>query len=366
MIRTRKTSSRTFGDPPSGGKSPWSNTVFVSSGLTTPSPEEIRIAPNSSATRPRYLWKRPATRRSWPRGGVLLSFSGAMRQVLLRGVRSPLAAAERVVDRAEGVLVELDARGGRVLRHLLGPARADDRGGDFRPPQHPCERELPHRQAEPVRDRPQPLDPLEHVVAEEAVHEPAHRLGGRSASLRRRLARLVLAREDALRERRPDDLRDPVLRAEREDLALGLPPEHRVLRLARDELLRRRREVERRPDLLRLPFGEAEVARLALPHHLGEGVHRLLERRLLVVAVALVEVDVVGAQPCERRVDLLEDLLAREAAVARRHGEVELRREHVRVARAAREHLAEELLRLAAAVDVRRVDEVDALVEGPG
>ena len=35
-------------------------------------------------------------------------------------------------------------------------------------------------------------------------------------SLGRRLARLVLARQDALRERRPDDLGDPVLAAERE------------------------------------------------------------------------------------------------------------------------------------------------------
>ena len=53
----------------------------------------------------------------------------------------------------------------------------------------------------------------------------------------------------------------------------------------------------------------------------------------VVVAVALVEVDVVGLQPLQRAVDLLEDLLAREPAVARPHREVDLRRQHVRVAR---------------------------------
>ena len=57
-------------------------------------------------------------------------------------------------------------------------------------------------------------------------------------------------------------------------------------------------------------------------------------------------------------------LLPREALVARVvHREVDLRREHVRVARPAGEHLAEELLRRAARVDVRGVDEVDAGVE---
>ena len=83
-------------------------------------------------------------------------------------------------------------------------------------------------------------------------------------------------------------------------------------------------------------------------HDLGQRLHRLLERRVPVVAVALVEVDVVGAQPRERRVDLLQHLLAREAAVGVRHRAEELRREDVGVARAVGERLAEELLRLAA------------------
>ena len=107
-------------------------------------------------------------------------------------------------------------------------------------------------------------------------------------------------------------------------------------------------QLERLLDLVGRPLAEAEVARLALPHDLGERLHRLLERRVPVVAVALVEVDVVRAQPRERDVDLLEDLLAREALVGVGHRAEELRREDVRVARSAVEHLAEELLRAAA------------------
>ena len=71
-----------------------------------------------------------------------------------------------------------------------------------------------------------------------AAREPARRRG----------AGEVLAGEEALRERRPDDLPDPLARAEREHLRLRLAPEHRVLRLARDEP--RARQRERRADLL--------------------------------------------------------------------------------------------------------------------
>ena len=100
------------------------------------------------------------------------------------------------------------------------------------------------------------------------------------------------------------------------------------------------------------------------PDDLAERLHRLLERRRLVVAVALVEIDVVGLQAEQRGIDLLQDLRPRQPTVAVAHREVELRGEHVRVARPGAEHLAEELLRRAATVDVRGVDEVDPELEG--
>ena len=95
----------------------------------------------------------------------------------------------------------------------------------------------------------------------------------------------------------------------------------------------------------------------------AQRLERLVERDVAVVAVALVEVDVVGAQPRERAVDLPEDLLAREPSVSVGHLAEHLRREHVRIARPRLKHLAEELLRTAAGIDVRRVDEVDSGVE---
>jgi hypothetical protein len=80
-------------------------------------------------------------------------------------------------------------------------------------------------------------------------------------------------------------------------------------------------------DLLGPPLGDPDVQRLAGADHVGERLHRLLERRLVVVAVGLVEVDVVQAQAPQRRVDALADVLARQADVvgAVAHGAVDLR-----------------------------------------
>ena len=61
-------------------------------------------------------------------------------------------------------------------------------------------------------------------------------------------------------------------------------------------------------DLLDGPFAEADVAGLAGPDDLAERRDRLLQRRLGVEAVTLVEVDVVGLQTGERGIDLLVDL----------------------------------------------------------
>ena len=69
-------------------------------------------------------------------------------------------------------------------------------------------------------------------------------------------------------------------------------------------------------------------------------------------------------QSLQRRVDLLQDLGPRKTPILVTHREVELRREHVRVARAASQHIAEELFGGATPVDVRRIDEVEPEGEG--
>jgi hypothetical protein len=81
--------------------------------------------------------------------------------------------------------------------------------------------------------------------------------------------------------------------------------------------------------------------------------------------VDLVEVDPVGPEPAQRVLDLADDPATRVAALVGivAHVAVNLRREHDVVAPPAGESLADDLLRLAARVDVGGVDEVDAGVE---
>ena len=125
-----------------------------------------------------------------------------------------------------------------------------------------------------------------------------------------------------------------------------------------------------------LRFGElpgehaagAEVARLARPDDVVQGLHGLLGRRAGVPAVDLVEVDVVGAQTPQRGVDGGQDVLTGQAAVVlpRTGREVDLGGEHVVVP--AREHLRQQAagddLACSAVVGVGGVEERHAAVDG--
>ena len=86
----------------------------------------------------------------------------------------------------------------------------------------------------------------------------------------------------------------------------------------------------------------------ALPgaHQVGERLHGLFERRLVVVAVCLVQVDVVGPEPAQRPVDRLHDVLAGQAAVVRARGRwpVHLGEDLERLPALALERLAENRL----------------------
>src|SRR5262249_3481962 len=116
-------------------------------------------------------------------------------------------------------------------------------------------------------------------------------------------------------------------------------------------------------DLLTVPVGDADVARLARVDDLGERGDRLLHRDVAVEGVRLVEVDVAELQALERRVDLMQDLAAREPAAAVGRRGRDLCREDVGVAWPPGEGPAEHLLGTALAVDVRRVEEVDPELE---
>jgi hypothetical protein len=104
--------------------------------------------------------------------------------------------------------------------------------------------------------------------------------------------------------------------------------------------------------------GRGDVAHGARPHERVEGPQRLLERRVLVIEVCVVEVDAVGLQALERRVRLALD--RRRAQVADRAAPAaDLRRHDDVVAVAAVGHPAPDDRLGAPVLDEVRVRGVD-------
>lgn len=126
-------------------------------------------------------------------------------------------------------------------------------------------------------------------------------------------------------------------------------------------------DVQRLEELPGEHGGGADVAGLAGADDVVQGLHRLLDRGGVVPAVDDVEVDVVGSETLQARVDLGHDVLARQATTIGRlaHVPVHLRREDdVVTVGELLEVLAQDLLRIALRVDIGGVEEVDARVEG--
>jgi hypothetical protein len=255
--------------------------------------------------------------------------------------------------------------GGDVLLHLLRPRRAGDHAGYVRLAHQPADREVDHRVPAHLREAAQLLEHVEVGVSKNALRSIAPERQARA--LRQRLATLVLPGEKAARQREVRQHAKPELLARRHELALDPPVEQVVLVLSRR--VRRQAPVPRDPggvgDLPAAEVGAADVPHLARAHDVVERAQRLLLRRARVREVELVEVDVVGAETAQARVDGIEDVSPRRARHQRSvaHRPAELGADDGALPLAL-QRLSEELLRPAAsAVDVRGVEQRDAEVE---
>ena len=170
---------------------------------------------------------------------------------------------------------ELERQRGHRVVELLEPRRADDRRRDFALGEHPGERDLRARPAEPRRDRgerlghfPIGLGGLRVERAAEAVVLGAH------------ARRVPVARQPAARERAPRDHADALVLAERQHLALFLAIEQV------DVVLHRREarpavpvgHVQRLRELPREHRRRADVQGLAGANDVVERLERLLDR----------------------------------------------------------------------------------------
>ncbi len=166
----------------------------------------------------------------------------------------------------------------------------------------------------------------------------------------------------------PGDHADAFALAEGHHFALFLAVHQVVVVLHRDEsgpavLVG---EVEGFGKLPGIHAARADVAGFAGSHDVVERGKRFFDRRFVIPAVDLVEVDVIGAEAAEAVIDFGEDCFAREAGAVDigPHAAVDLRGEDDRVARGHfLEQLADDLFAGAVGVDVGGVEEIDAGVE---
>ena len=180
---------------------------------------------------------------------------------------------------------------------------------------------------------------------------------------------MILAGQQAAGDWAPRNDAEAVGLRHGDQLALDAPVEEVVRRLLADEAV----EVQFLGDPQRLDQlpggigGGADVAHLAGTDQVVQRAQRLVDRRVGAGAVDLVKVDVVGLQAAQAGFALFDDVAA---AVAVRvgvivvHHAVDLGRQHHLLALAvALEGLAGDFLAAPAAVDVGRIQEVDAGVE---
>src|SRR5258708_26658018 len=76
---------------------------------------------------------------------------------------------------------------------------------------------------------------------------------------------------------------------------------------------------ERRFDAIDRPLGETDVSHFAGPYRLAQGQHRLFERRFGIVTMALVEIDMAYPKARKRRIQLPDNLRARQTPILAAH-----------------------------------------------
>jgi hypothetical protein len=110
-------------------------------------------------------------------------------------------------------------------------------------------------------------------------------------------------------------------------------------------------------------LGQADVQDLSLGHQLGQGAHGVLDRRVRVDPVLVVEVDAIGTEPLQgafdRGPDVRRAAVEHPRATAGVRNEAELRREHNIVATPP-ERATDEFFVRVRAVDLGGVDVGDA------
>ena len=177
----------------------------------------------------------------------------------------------------------------------------------------------------------------------------------------------VLPGKESPAEGAPDEDADPVVLGKGLELVLEAASHEAVVHLRGDELLQAQAllHVDGGGALPGKIIAEPDMADLALADQVIQRPQGLLQGRAGIPAVHLVQVDVVGLQPLEARLDPPHDVHPGGAApvevLAHRHADLGGQDD---LLPHAFQRVAQQGLALPARIDVRRVDEIDSPVEG--
>ena len=204
------------------------------------------------------------------------------------------------------------ASASRTASRWRGSHRPDDDGGDAGVGEQPAQREPGHRDLALRGDLLEPLERVEHPVADErgiAVRALRHPRAGRE-----RDAAAVLAGQPAAGERAVDGVAHLLARAQRQQLLLVTAHQQRVGVLDRVDVSLG----ERRAQLGGVVVADAGGADQPLRAEVLERVDDGARRDVGVEVVGQVEVDLLDAEAFEARVQLALHPLGRERRGRRR------------------------------------------------
>ena len=202
----------------------------------------------------------------------------------------------RLFEPFELVGGEFDAVGGGVLLDARDAPGAGDRGDVVALGQQPRQRDLRRGGTGLGCDRLHLVDDAQ--VALEVLAGEA-RVGLAPVVVGEVVDGADLAGEEAVAERGVGDESDAQLAQQRQQLGLGVAGPQRVLGLQRGDPVDRVGAADR----VRAGLGQADVQDLALGDQLGQRADGLLDGRVRVDPVLVVEIDVIGAEPLQGALD---------------------------------------------------------------
>src|SRR5713101_2585048 len=221
---------------------------------------------------------------------------------------------------------EFDRR--EIVLKLVEAFRANDDRSYHRLCQEPCERETCRTASMCFRDRSHHVEDLPGPLF---VHDGVVVVS--AARIRRLLVRPAeLAGKQTASKRTPHEQADLFGFQQGNDFPFEIAAGDRVISLKRVEAgqVPELGDAEGFGDLPSLPVGAADVADLSLLHQGVESAKRLFDRSHGIVAMDLVEVDMVGLQTAETGLHTVHDVAARSPDVIspRADAAIDLRRDH--------------------------------------